>query len=332
MKRTPIALVILNAIFITIPVLFVVYQALFPLIYFLLIFITRDDNAMFFYGYWISELLCVAYLSRQLYRLFQKKTNLYKITTPITLIVFTIFGINIFPKYSHFPLRTSRDIQFEDSIFVAREIAHATNRHPNPLFYNTDKQNIERAFKKCFDTITRREYYGNEEDMNNIFFAFLDKKYFDSILKISVDTMFYDNTYNKIFALVIYEHRSGEYAGKAFLGYRVTSNNSIKLFSYDYVCSETEKLTRQQYINFSLRKYFLTDIRDNVQGLDYGTTVKFMYCPLDKEFWTGPLYTKGPTIDSLYYFETDIYHDIYHENAGRSKLRPFLLVWPQDSM
>ena len=148
-------LAFINAVFITIPFLFFVYPIVFPIIYFFQ-FITTKDEAVYFYGFWIIELILTVVASKFLYKIFNERRRIYVIIlTPCTFIVFLIFGINVFPHYSEFPAESTQDIIKRDSVYVTKAIANATNKHPLPSSYNSDKLMIEEASKRYLDSITK---------------------------------------------------------------------------------------------------------------------------------------------------------------------------------
>jgi hypothetical protein len=310
-------LAVINAAFLIIPSLFIPYRGLFSgIIYVFFGWMLNDEDKTFCYGYWAMALILIIIVAKFLYKIFQERKKIYvMILTPCSITLFIIFGVNTFPHYSEFPAKSTQDIINEESLRLANGIAIATNKHPNPPFYYSEKSSIEQAFKKYHDTITDRKY--TSEDMRyELFFGIPD----ENLINIYLDTILYSNDFNKMFVTIIYEAESHKYSGHGFIGYRLPGNDSaIKLFPveitlFPYIYTKDDLIR-------SLRTSYFIDRRFSTWD-DSGNALTSKYSPLDKEFWNGLLYTKGKTNDSLYPFETDWDFD----KKTKTKLNPYLLV------
>ena len=267
----------LNAVFLTVPVFYFIYISIFPLIYSLLIFISKDDGVMFFLAFWIMEIILVFITTKYFKRIFRRvsKTVLILVSI-ISFSIFTVFGFNILPYHHNFPSRTISDIISSEENELKQAISKATNIHPMASFYREDKTSIETAFKNVFDTLKN----------------------------VMVDTIVYDDSYLKYFVSIIFTTNSNEYYGQGFIGFRNNRNSVLKLYPFQHT-TETSTTTSLITCKTRLRKIFFVDIRGVSQYLRYDDFVVYKYSPLDKEFWTTIFYTKGPDIDSLYYFQTE---------------------------
>ena len=312
----------LNAVLLTIPIFYFIFSIIFPIIYFLLIFITKDDEFMFFWAFWILEIILLIFITKYLDKKFNKisKTAIILLSF-FSLTLFTIFGIRVFPYSSSFPSSTISDMNRKDENDVADALLKATNKYNIPLFYSSDKAKIESAFKNYMDTLTKRDYSNDEFNPIKAYFGSYNKEILDNIINITVDTIIYDTSFLKYFVTVIYQTKSNQYFGQGFIGYRTTANSSLKLFPFQHISSTGEASTISECRTW-LRKMYFIEIRKVSQYLKFDDMIKYKYSPLDKEFWNGIFFTKGPDIDSLYYFETER----NFEKKDRTNIVPPLIV------
>jgi hypothetical protein len=289
---------VINAILLTIPLFYFVYIILFPVIYFLLIFITSNDGLMFFWAYWVFEIGIIYFITKLLIKGFSKiPKNFILFITAAALIIFAVFGINTFPDHTHFPSQTVTDIVNDEVKDINDAINNSTNGHFVPASYYIDKAKIEKRFNIYLDTMTRRDYSSDEYNFNEEFFGHYEKEYLDSISKIMVDTIVYDSSLLKCYIGIIYKTKSDQYYGQGFIGYKKDSASYWKLYSSQYSTSTyPDSLAGCKR---DLREIYFLNIRQIYAADSLG-----MFSPLDKQFWTARYFIKGPDIDSLYFFQT----------------------------
>jgi hypothetical protein len=238
----------------------------------LFIFFTKKDDEAFFYGYWVFVFILTIFISRLLFKLFKKWKVSIVICSCFTPILFFVFAINTFPYYGNFPDKTIANIENEKKDMVVSAIANSSNKHPAPLFYYSDKSRIEKAFQTYYDTTRGRDntyerafknWANAKKDTTKTKDYTYDHKLYELFLgipsellkKIYVDTILYDNNFNKLFSIVVYQSDLNKYSGQGFIGYRLQNKDSIiKLFPLEFALFQYDD--DKKNLMMELRKYF----------------------------------------------------------------------------
>lgn len=277
---------------------------------------------MFFWGFWIIEVLILKPITIRIKKLFLSLTvTKIWIFSLLTTIVFAVFGMYTFPTHSRFPAQTIHDIKTQQNKELSNVLLTGSNIHPVPTFYSEDKKQIENRFNNFLDTMLRKDYFSDEFNPNEKYFGAYNKEDLDSIDKITVDTIIYDHSFLKYFVSIIYCTKSRQFYGQGFIGYRKAADSDLQLFPFQHTNSTLPTNKIEECIS-DLRLTYFSKIRKVSQYLSFGDMVTYKYSPLDTEFWSGVFYTKGPDIDSLYYFETER----NFEKRNRTKIVPSLIV------
>ncbi len=224
-----------------------------------------------------------------------------KTVLKIVLLVgflYSSFNAFVFLAFFYSPKLSDREIRKldeEEKKKLEDALKQSTNAYIVPPFYDSDKKRIENAFRICYDSIAKNH------STNGMNLEILGINYDDTLNRISVDTILYNDSFDRLFVTALYQSDKQTYSGLGFIGYRARKKDAvIKLFPTQiavFPFTDKEVLIRQ------LRTEYFINIREASFSDRSQKLIKYKYSPLDLKFWKGPFFVKFSPTDTFYPFE-----------------------------